>query len=686
MEWLNLFIIILSNAICLIWAYKKRVEINSTKVVISEDAGLTQEEVRQQEDVIFRDREDIDYVAKTCQKVLTGIMSKFHKYMLIIILIATFFVWLFLEENYYTFSEPIVFFLGAYIQVLNIVLLFNNYKFYDQRVIYLNRGSPKHALEFVIKVNTYITMTNQSLNLVVFCIIYLPSAWIFLGNNDKSSKLPTAYFEYFHRKFMCYGLGSIFSYFVTKSVSHLFCQGSRIVYEILHRDKGIPSDHPRNPARIINNISESFWRIAQNTMEFNALTNMGLCLFQDMFVIKYVYVYDRGFLNGLAIYSIGMVGSLISMLCFRYFSYFKFSQTRSFFTGVKSLRSSGLKAMFISGALIFLGAFIVLGITFPDSVAVYNPFRADVAMRGVKYSDTLLILAFSFLINISLVINSIFFTDPLSIPNTTVEEYTKVSLSHTILNSFLWSGLGTVFPMLIFLTVIILSYWYANMFGISVNYLGCITFYQITQFFQNFKYLHNFYLTILMMAKDDTNAREMQVDQSFANISRTCTFYGKFSTGAGLFITQIMLFTILVDCVNMNIIKNLVVIDPYYIIAIIYGSLSILLLSSLDLRVVDYFVQIMIDRIRELTMERLDELRYEPPVLEISQDMTRVSFMRLFAFFFLPVSFRLTSDNRRNWINVLFVRRKDDQHRAVWIVFVGFADLLPKHASGGDAL
>lgn len=681
MEWLNLLIIILSNAICLIWSYKKRVEINSTKVVISEDAGLTQEEVRQQEDIVFRDREDIDYVAKTCQDILTGMMGKFHKYMLIIILIATFFVWLFLEENYYSFSEPIVFFLGAYIQVINVIFLFNNYKFYDARVIYLNRGSPKHAMEFVIKVNTYITMTNQSLNLVIFCLIYMPSAWIFLGGTSKSSKLPTPYFEYFHRKFMCFGLGSIFSYFVTKSVSHLFCQGSRIVYEILHRDKGIPSDHPRNPARIINNISESFWRVAQNTMEFNALTNMGLCLFQDMFVIKYVYVYDRGFLNGLAIYSLGMVGSLISMLCFRYFSYFKFSQSRNFFTGVKALRSSGLKAMLISGVLIFLGAFLVLGITFPDSVAVYNPFRADVAMRGVKYYDTLLILGFSFLINISLVINSIFFTDPLSLPNTCVEEYTKVSLSHTILNSFLWSALGTVFPMVVFLIVIILSYWYANMFGISVNYLGCITFYQITQFFQNFKYLHNFYLTILMMAKDDTNAREMQVDQSFANISRTCTFYGKFSTGAGLFITQIMLFTILVDCVNMNIIKDLVVIDPYYIIAIIYGSISIMLLSSLDLKVVDYYVMILIDRIRELTMERLDELRYEPPVLEISQDMTRVSFIRLFAFFFLPVDSNYL-DHPGHRIYILPVRRQNDQHCALRFFPVGAPDLLPEHAPG----
>ncbi len=640
MEWLNLFIILLSNGICLFWAYRKHVEIKSTRIVISDDVGLTEEERQVQEDKIFRDKEDLEYVAQTCQKVITGILKQFHMFMLATILIASLFVYLFLEENYYTFSEPILFFVGAYIQVLNVMWIFKNYQFYDPRVIYLNRGSPKHALEFVIKVNSYITMTNQAANLVVFCIVYMPCAWIFLGGNTRSRKLPTNYFEYFHRKFLCYGLGSVFSFFVGKSMSHLFCQGSRIVYEILHRDKGIPSDHPRNPARIINNISESFWRTTQNMMEYNALTNMGLCLFQDFFVIKYVYVYDRGFLNGIAIYSIGMVGSLLSMINFRYFSYFKFSQAKSFFSGVKTLRVSGFKAIFISSIFIILGAFLVLGTTFPDSVAVYNPFRADVAMRGVKYYHALLIICMSFLINLSLVINSIYFTDPLSIPNTSVEEKTKVSLSHTILESMSWSALGTVFPMVVFLTVIIVSYINANVFGVSINYLGCITFYQITQFFQNFKYLHNFYLTMLMMNKDNADKKEMQVDHSFVNISRTCTFYGKFSTGAGLFITQIMLFTILVDCVNMNIVKNLMVIEPYYIVAIFYGCISMLLLSSLDLRLVDYFVQQLINRTRELVQERIDELRYEPPVLEMSLDLTRSSFIRLLIYFFIPVSLK----------------------------------------------
>lgn len=639
MEWLNFFIILVSNIVCLLWALSKRHEISTTRVVISDEVGFTTEEQQQKYDSIFRDKEDLDYVANTCELAVLAIIKKYMIYMAVTVLIGAFFVWFFLEEKWYTFSMPLLFIVGAYMQVINLYFVFKHYNFFDARVIYMNRASPKHALEFIIKVNSYMTMTNQVMNLMVFCIFYIPASWIFLGTQSRAVKLPTSYYEYFHRKFISYGLGSVYAYFVTKSMSHLFCQGSRVTYEILHRDKGIPNDHPRNPARIVNNIAEAFWRISQNMTEFNALTIMGLCLFQDFFVIKYVYVYDRGFLNGLAIYSIGMVGSLISMINFRYFSFFKFTQSRSFFTGVKTLRTSGFKAIFISAALIILGSFLVVAITFPDSVAVYNPFRNDVAMRGITYMDMFIILCFSFLINLSLVLNSIFFTDPLSIPNRSVEEFTKVSLSHTILDSYLWSGLGTVLPMIVFMAVVILSYWYANVFGISINYLGCITFYQITQFFQNFKYIQNFYITILMMNKDRMNRKEMEIDQTFVNLNRTCTFYGKFSTGASLFILKIMLFTIIVDCMNMNVVKNLLVIDPYYIVAIFYGCVSLLILSACELRLVDYFVQIFINRVREFVIERLEEKRFEPPVLEMALDLTRVAFVRVFFHFVVPVSY-----------------------------------------------
>ena len=88
-------------------------------------------------------------------------------------------------------------------------------------------------------------------------------------------------FERFHRRFIAYGLGSNFAYFVVKSLCNLHCMGSKITYEILARQmNGIPPDHPKNPARILNNVNEGYFRTLHNLMEFNAFTNMGLCLFQ----------------------------------------------------------------------------------------------------------------------------------------------------------------------------------------------------------------------------------------------------------------------------------------------------------------------------------------------------------------------------------------------------------------------
>jgi Na+/H+-translocating membrane pyrophosphatase len=89
--------------------------------------------------------------------------------------------------------------------------------------------------------------------------------------------------------------------------------------EILARQvhDGLPNDHPRNPSVIMQNIAKGFLCSIQSCLEANAMTNMGLCLFQDFFVIKYVYVYDRGYLNSIAIFTVSLLCSLISMLIFR---------------------------------------------------------------------------------------------------------------------------------------------------------------------------------------------------------------------------------------------------------------------------------------------------------------------------------------------------------------------------------
>jgi len=117
-----------------------------------------------------------------------------------------------------------------------------------------------------------------------------------------------------------------------------------MTFEILSKQEGsgIPEDHPKNPAKILNNISEGFLRTLQNCMEFNSLTNMGLCLFQDFFVIKTVYMLDRGYLNAPAIYALGMVGSLAAMIHFRRNIKCEISENFALMTSYDNLRSNGL--------------------------------------------------------------------------------------------------------------------------------------------------------------------------------------------------------------------------------------------------------------------------------------------------------------------------------------------------------
>ena len=89
-------------------------------------------------------------------------------------------------------------------------------------------------------------------------------------------------FERFHRRFLAFGFGSNFIYFMVKSMANIFCMGSQMTAEIISREEssGIPIDHPKNPASIVSNLSQAFFRSYQNFLEFNSLTNMGLCLFQ----------------------------------------------------------------------------------------------------------------------------------------------------------------------------------------------------------------------------------------------------------------------------------------------------------------------------------------------------------------------------------------------------------------------
>ena len=102
------------------------------------------------------------------------------------------------------------------------------------------RISKWHSLDFVIKLNSYITILNQGLNMIIFTITYLTALckiiFTFLPLHFSLKKLTffqdlgidvfergktNSDFEKLHRRFICYGLGSVTIYFLVKSMANI---------------------------------------------------------------------------------------------------------------------------------------------------------------------------------------------------------------------------------------------------------------------------------------------------------------------------------------------------------------------------------------------------------------------------------------------------------------------------------
>ena len=104
---------------------------------------------------------------------------------------------------------------------------------FDSRIIMFSRLSKWQSFDHIIKLNSYITLTNQAFNLGLFAATYYIST--FFGIDMSTEKVTSTDFERFHRRFLAYGFGSVFAYFIIKSLANLFCQSSLMVCEILAR-------------------------------------------------------------------------------------------------------------------------------------------------------------------------------------------------------------------------------------------------------------------------------------------------------------------------------------------------------------------------------------------------------------------------------------------------------------------
>lgn len=357
-------------------------------------------------------------------------------------------------------------------------------------------------------------------------------------------------------------------------------------------------------------------------------------------MLKPIYVLDRGYLNAIAVYSLGMLASLIAMLHFRKRNKFKASEEQELFMNYDRLKSHGLRTLYLSGFLITLSCYVVFWNTFPDSIAVFNPFKAKLSLRGISPIESFGLFTLSFVLIIVLVKNSLHFTGPKSEAFRSLNEFSRVSFSLNLIKSDYYASYASIFPILAFFVTILVAYQLGNAFGVVLVYLGCIMYSQIVQFFQNFKNLHFFYIGILMAGKtqEEKEAEVEGLDDNFVNLMHFCRYYGKFSTGASLFIHKVMCFVILLDSFNMHIVDHINLIKPYSLTAIMFGCIAIQVFVSLDHICASKYVRFALHRIHQLMKKDIDDPSFQPPVDEINSDLLQVSFMSEFLILFLPVS------------------------------------------------
>ena len=634
MEIVNITIIIFSTMICVIWALRKKREIETFRInVLDENQPLGE----QNESTMGSEQEDLDYISELFQKTIVEMMNKILRISLVVFLMMSVAVWLLLEEKVNEFAQAVYFFLGSFGQVALGHFVFQNHRMFDPRMITFCRVNKWVCLDHVIKLNSYISLMNQAVNLLLFTFVYYLAT--FFQIDMDSEQMTEKNFERFHRRFLAFGLGSVFAFFLVHSLSKMFSNASYMVCEILARQnsEGIEEDHAKNPAKILNNIAESYFKILQNSLQYNALTNMGLCIFQDFFVTRSVYLLDRGYLNAIAILSLGMLGALFGMLLFRNLNKFKRSDRAEFNIKFGQMQKNGLKALFFAMILASLGAATVMNMTFPDSIAVYDPFQQKINLRNLDWSDSLLMFLVSSAVVVSLVVNSLFFTVQNSSVMKRMVDATKISFSLTLLTSNIFACLASIFPLFAFFSVLYINYSRGNVFGVAVECLGIITYFQMIQFFQNFKNIYFFFKSLIMARRIE----EENAVRNFNDIINTCRMFGKFSNGVALFILITISFVILVDSFNIQIVDTIIVIEPFYLLGICSGVIIFYLLTALDIRCDSAFTRKFLRLIKTQCLKRINDEDYEPPVKFLGSQLVSYGFFYQIITYIVPTMLTL---------------------------------------------
>lgn len=159
------------------------------------------------------------------------------------------------------------------------------------------------------------------------------------------------------------------------------------------------------------------------------------------------------------------------------------------------------------------------------------------------------------------------------------------------------------------------------------------------QFFQNFKSLYYFQLSILMAARNETEVIRNKEEANFQELIQFSKFYSKFSNGVSLFVTKILCFEILLDSFNMFMLQNINLVDPHTLFTMFFGSLILLFLTALDLRSADAFVKFFLGRVRLYFNQKINEPNFEPPMKELANDLTTMCYLNHILLLHIPTLF-----------------------------------------------
>ncbi len=146
-----------TSMVCIFWAIRKKKEIEGMIVNLEEENIPLNLSSKQK---IIEEQEDLDYISKILHDTVLMMLKKIFKISLMFFCGISILVWIFLEEKITNFAQAIYFFIGSVGQIVVGLYIFKNHNMFDARAIMFARVTKWNAMEHIVKLNNYITLSN----------------------------------------------------------------------------------------------------------------------------------------------------------------------------------------------------------------------------------------------------------------------------------------------------------------------------------------------------------------------------------------------------------------------------------------------------------------------------------------------------------------------------------------------